>query len=134
MNKPLEIGTLLLRVMTGIIFFVHGLSKFQEMEGTIQFFGSLGLPSFMAYVIAAIELVGGVLVFFGLATRIVGVLFALTMIGAIITVKLKAPFMGNAEFDYLLLLTSIHLALSGSRFLALDRLLCKAEKSENVAA
>lgn len=55
----------------------------------------------MAYVIAAIELVGGVLVFFGLATRIVGVLFALTLIGAIITVKLKAPFMGNAEFDYL---------------------------------
>lgn len=55
----------------------------------------------MAYVIAAIELIGGVLVFFGLATRIVGVLFALTLIGAIITVKLKAPFMGNAEFDYL---------------------------------
>ncbi|MBD5071805.1 DoxX family oxidoreductase CatD, partial [Xanthomonas citri pv. citri] len=96
MNKSFEIGTLLLRVITGIIFFVHGLSKFQGMEATIQFFGSIGLPSFMAYVIAAIELVGGVLVFFGLATRIVGVLFALTLIGAIITVKLKAPFMGNA--------------------------------------
>lgn len=37
MNKSVEIGTLLLRVMTGIIFFVHGLSKFQGMEGTIQF-------------------------------------------------------------------------------------------------
>ncbi|KAF1679006.1 DoxX family protein [Bacillus mexicanus] len=133
MNRSFETGTLLLRVMTGIIFFVHGLSKFQEMDGTIQFFGSLGLPSFMAYVIATIELAGGVLVVFGLATRIVGVLFALTLIGAIITVKLKAPFIGNAEFDYLLLLTSIHLALSGSRFLALDSLVFKEKKSGNVS-
>nr|MDH3082800.1 DoxX family oxidoreductase CatD [Bacillus subtilis] len=134
MNKSFEIGTLLLRVITGIIFFVHGLSKFQGMEGTIQFFGKIGLPSFMAYVIAAIELIGGVLVFFGLATRIVGVLFALTLIGAIITVKLKAPFMGNAEFDYLLLLTSIHLALTGSRFLALDPFVFKGKKNGNVSA
>ncbi|GED03442.1 DoxX family protein [Bacillus atrophaeus] len=134
MNKSFEIGTLLLRVVTGIIFFVHGLSKFTAMEGTIQFFGSIGLPSFMAYVIAAIELVGGVLVFFGLATRIVGVLFALTLLGAIFTVKLKAPFMGNSEFDYLLLVASIHLALSGSRFLALDSFVFKAKKEENVSA
>lgn len=88
----------------------------------------------MAYVIAAIELIGGVLVFFGLATRIVGVLFALTLIGAIITVKLKVPFMGNAEFDYLLLLTSIHLALTGSRFLALDPFVFKGKKNGNVSA
>lgn len=37
MNKSVEIGTLLLRVMTGIIFFVHGLSKFQEWRARSNF-------------------------------------------------------------------------------------------------
>lgn len=63
MNKSFETGTLLLRVVTGIIFFVHGLSKFQGLEGTTQFFQSIGIPAFMVYVIATIELVGGVLIF-----------------------------------------------------------------------
>ena len=76
----------------------------------------------MVYVIATIELVGGVLIFFGLATRIIGVLFALTLVGAIFTAKLSSPFMGGSEFDFILLVASIHLALSGSRLLSLDQL------------
>ncbi len=51
----------------------------------------------MVYVIATIELVGGVLIFFGLATRIIGVLFAVTLVGAIFTAKLSSPFMGGSN-------------------------------------
>ncbi|MBT2572421.1 DoxX family protein [Bacillus sp. ISL-51] len=134
MNKSFEAGTLLLRVVTGIIFFVHGLSKFQGLEGAMQFFQSIGLPAFLVYVIATIELVGGVLIFFGLATRVIGALFAITLIGAIFTAKLSAPFMGGSEFDFILLVASIHLALSGSRLLALDQLLFKTKKGENFSA
>ncbi|ABS73226.1 MULTISPECIES: DoxX family protein [Bacillus] len=134
MNKSFETGTLLLRVVTGIIFFVHGLSKFQGLEGTAQFFQSIGIPAFMVYVIATIELVGGVLIFFGLATRIIGVLFAVTLVGAIFTAKLSSPFMGGSEFDFILLVASIHLALSGSRLLSLDQLLFKSKKGETFSA
>ncbi|KXZ22754.1 oxidoreductase [Bacillus nakamurai] len=134
MNKSFEAGTLLLRVVTGIIFFVHGLSKFQGLEGTMQFFQSIGLPAFLVYVIATIELAGGVLIFFGLATRVIGALFAITLIGAIFTAKLSAPFMGGSEFDFILLVASVHLALSGSRLLALDQLLFKTKKGENFSA
>ena len=96
MNKSFETGTLLLRVVTGIIFFVHGLSKFQGLEGTTQFFQSIGIPAFMVYVIATIELVGGVLIFFGLATRIIGVLFAITLVGASSTFAQKLSALHRA--------------------------------------
>lgn len=70
----------------------------------------------------------------GLGTRIVAVLFALTMVSAIIKVKLAAGFLGNQqmagyELDLALLAIAVLIGLSGSRLLSLDRLLFRsAEK------
>lgn len=59
MNKQ-EIGTFLLRVMLGATFFMHGLSKFQGgLDNISGWFQSIGIPGFMAYVVATIELAGG---------------------------------------------------------------------------
>ncbi|KAA6447864.1 DoxX family protein [Bacillus swezeyi] len=138
MNNKYEIGALILRLVTGLTFLLHGISKFQGgIENTVGFFSNIGIPGFLAYIVAIIELAGGALMILGLGTRIIGVLFALVMIGAIFTVKLSAGFMGTDggagyEFDVTLLAMSVYLALNGSGLLSLDSLF-RANRQEELS-
>lgn len=113
MNKN-DAGQVFLRVILGLTFFIHGVSKFQGGIGnTAGFFDSLGIPGFMAYIVAGIELIGGLAVILGLGTRIVSVLFAVIMAGAIFTAKLPAGFLGNGQAaGYELDCTACHVCLS----------------------
>ncbi|TYR81306.1 DoxX family protein [Priestia megaterium] len=123
-----EIGTFLLRLILGITFFVHGLSKFQGgIENTVGFFSSVGIPGVMAYIVAIIELVGGAAMILGFATRTVAVLFVIIMLGAIFTVKIGSGFMGGYELDVVLLVIALHHVFTGSGAFALDRSLKKDE-------
>ncbi|USK72769.1 DoxX family protein [Peribacillus frigoritolerans] len=142
MNKQ-EIGTFLLRVMLGISFFLHGLSKFKGgLDNTSGWFQSIGIPGFMAYVVGIIELVGGIALIIGLGTRIISALLVFIMAGAIIYVKFPAGFMGNGEgsgyeLDLVLMIIALHLVLNGSRFLSIDSKLSnlkKAQDSEMIAS
>ncbi|MBD2863285.1 DoxX family protein [Paenibacillus oceani] len=129
MNRNIEIGLLITRLVLGIIFLVHGIVKFRDGIGNISgWFDSIGIPGFAAYIVAIIELVGGLALIVGFGTRIVSILLAIVMAGAIFKVKLAAGFLGNGqvagyELDLALLAIALLLALSGSRLLALDRAL-----------
>ena len=93
-----EVGALILRVVLGITFFVHGFVKFQGgIENQVGWFSSIGLPGFLAYVVAIIELVGGFALFIGFGTKIVSVLLAILMIGATVKVRLPLGFLGNGQ-------------------------------------
>lgn len=47
--KFTHIGIVVIRVVLGVIFFAHGLSKFQGgIDNTAGFFTSLGLPGFLS--------------------------------------------------------------------------------------
>ncbi|MED3836521.1 DoxX family protein [Peribacillus frigoritolerans] len=137
MNKQ-EIGTFLLRVMLGISFFLHGLSKFKGgLENTSGWFQSIGIPGFMAYVVGMIELVGGIALIIGLGTRIISALLVFIMAGAIVYVKFPAGFMGNGEgsgyeLDLVLMIIALHLVLNGSRFLSIDSKLPKLKKTQDL--
>lgn len=126
MNKN-EVGKLVLRVVLGLIFFIHGLSKFQGGLANIEgFFVSIGIPGFMAYIVAVIELVGGIVIILGLGTRIVSILFALIMVGAIFTAKLPVGFLGNGqmagyELELALLAISIYFIFANKSKFSLDR-------------
>ncbi|MFJ7938671.1 DoxX family protein [Peribacillus sp. NPDC096622] len=142
MNKH-EIGTFLLRVMLGISFFLHGLSKFKGgLDNTSGWFQSIGIPGFMAYVVGFIELVGGIALIIGLGTRIISALLVFIMAGAIVYVKFPAGFLGNGEgsgyeLDLVLMIIALHLLLNGSRFLSIDSKLPnlkKAQDSEMIAS
>jgi len=111
-----------LRIVVGVIFLAHGLQKFQGIEGTIQFFGSIGLPSIMAYAVATIESLGGAFLILGVFTRMAAVGTGLVMLGAFFKVKLGMGFINGYEFDLLLLAGSISLVLSGSHSFALSNL------------
>jgi putative oxidoreductase len=132
MNKN-EMGALLLRVVLGITFFVHGVSKLQGgMENTAGWFSSIGIPGFLAYVVAGIELIGGVALIVGLGTRIVSSLMALIMLGAIVKVKLGSGFLGGYELDLVLMVIAIYLAINGSSMISLDSKLPSKETQAQI--
>ncbi|MET3321641.1 UNVERIFIED_ORG: putative membrane protein YphA (DoxX/SURF4 family) [Peribacillus simplex] len=132
MNRN-EAGQVFLRIILGLTFFIHGVSKFQGGIGnTAGFFDSLGIPGFIAYVVAFIELVGGLAVIVGFGTRIVSILFVVIMLGAIFTAKLPAGFLGNGqtagyELDLALLAMSVYLACANRSLFSLDNKLFNKE-------
>lgn len=133
MTKKYEFAALVLRLILGITFFVHGFAKFQMGLGNVGgWFSSLGIPGFMGYVVAVIEFFGGIALILGLGTRIVAALLALVMIGAIITVKLSVGFLGDgqmagSELDLALFAMAISLLITGSPLYSIDRLFLDKE-------
>ena len=116
-----ELGALIVRVVLGLIFAVHGFVKFNDgIALTVGWFESINLPGFLAYAVAGLELVGGILLIIGLATRVVAGLFVLLMVGATITVKLAAGFVNGYEFDLALMVMALFLAIAGSKLYAVD--------------
>lgn len=123
-----EVGALLVRVILGLVFINHGLDKFQALEGTAGFFSSLGIPGWMANVVATIELFGGILVLIGLGTRIVPLLFAWIMIVVMVAMPSDRGFFTGNELHFALLAMSLYLVLAGSPLLAVDKLLPFGQK------
>lgn len=110
-GKNRDLGVFLIRLVFGLIFVVHGWMKWQDIDGTIAFFSGLGLSAMWAYVVAAIELLGGVSIILGVWQKLAGWLLAAVMIGAIYLAKGKMGFVGGYEFDLLLLATAIGLTM-----------------------
>jgi putative oxidoreductase len=136
MIKRYEASTLILRVVLGITFFIHGLVKFQGgIENIVGWFDSIGLPGILAYGVALLEMVGGIALVVGFGSRIVSALFALLMLGAILKVKLAGGFLGNGqgagyELDLAFLVMAVFIAINGSKMFALDQLIFKGQKNE----
>lgn len=119
-----ELSFFIIRLVLGLTFFAHGLRKFQDgIHNTENFFNSLGVFDWLAYPVAILELVGGILVILGLGTRIISTLFSLLMVGAIITVKFDQGFIGGYEFDLLLLAVSLFFVVNNSQSISLDKFL-----------
>lgn len=130
MNNKNELGTLLLRVVLGLVFLVHGAAKFQGgIENTAGWFDSIGIPGVFAYAVAGIEFAGGLAMILGIGTRIVALLFGLIMIGAIITVNFSLGFLEGYVFDLVLLIISLHIVLNGSKLLSLGQVLSSGRSS-----
>ncbi|EEL49197.1 MULTISPECIES: DoxX family protein [Bacillus cereus group] len=110
-----HIGNLIIRIVLGVTFFMHGLAKFQSgIDNIAGWFTSIGLPGALAYGVATVELVGGLLLIIGLGVRYIGLLFALILVGAIIKVKWSAGLLGDGknpgyELDLALLAMGLYL-------------------------
>ncbi len=127
-----DIGALLLRVILGVIFIGHGAEKFQGGIGNIAgWFESIGLPGFLAYIVASIELAGGIAMLLGLATRIVGGLFVLVLLGAILKVQFAAGFIGGYAYDLALVAMSAYFLLNGSKLYSIDYYISKIQETSN---
>ncbi|WJH35712.1 DoxX family protein [Paenibacillus sp. CC-CFT747] len=121
--------SVIMRVVLGIIFMFHGIAKFQMGLGNVDaWLSSIGIPGFMAYGVATLELVGGIMLIAGLFTRYVSVLFVVLLLGAIFTAKLSAGLLGNGqmagyELDLGFILISLYLAVADPSPVSVDRLI-----------
>ena len=87
-NRTAPYAALVLRLGLGALFLAHGLTKLLVFTpaGTAAFFGKLGLPPTLAYLVMLGELAGGLAMVPGVWTRWVAVALTPILIGAIVTV------------------------------------------------
>ncbi len=80
------VGALLLRVSLGTMYLTHGVVlKWMTfgLDGTAQYFQSLGLPAPLAYATVAAELVGGLMLILGVQSRWVALALSPILLGAL---------------------------------------------------
>ena len=127
-------GPLALRVLVGVIFAAHGAQKLfgwfggYGLEGTGQFFGSIGLsPGVpMALLAGAAEFFGGLALVFGVLVRPAAAVLAFTMLVAIFAVHFSKGFFldkGGYEYALALFAASLSLSFTGAGRYAVDRAL-----------
>jgi len=81
-----DYGIALLRISLGVMFIAHSvvLKYFTyTLAGTAQFFESIGLPGLLAYIVFAMEAVGGILLVLGVRTRAVSAALIPVLAGAL---------------------------------------------------
>lgn len=130
---------LALRLAAGLIFAAHGAQKLfgwfggHGLEGTGQFFGSIGLNPghLMALLAGAVEFFGGLALIVGLLVRPAAAALAFAMLVAVFAVHWSEGFFldkGGYEYALALLAVSVSLVFSGAGRASLDRTL--SAKSE----
>jgi putative oxidoreductase len=120
-----------LRLFLGLSFLGHGSQKLfaafggPGMAGVTAGFRAMHIPApeLMAWVVALSELVGGLLLVVGLATRVAAALLSVVMIVAVLAVHLPHGFFaqhGGAELPLAYLAGLVALMVSGGGALSLD--------------
>jgi putative oxidoreductase len=151
LNPPTN-GTpfiLIIRLMTGFVFFFEGILKFVYPNQGVGRFTKLGFlfPETTAHLVATFEIAGGLLLLVGLFTRITAFFFIIEMIVAVLTTKISLylgtsplplpaalPKVGiwavehESRSDFAQILTCLFLLIEGAGRLSLDFILKKNKK------
>ncbi len=107
-----RLGLFIIRLVAGSIFIYHGVSKLSDMHGTVAFFASLGFGAFLAWVVALVELIGGISLILGIFTKVFGALLSVVMLVAILKVTRHMGF-ASSEGALMLLAASVSVLFSG---------------------
>ena len=124
-----SLGVTAVRVMAGIILLVAGTQKWAAGIGAfIAFVTQLGIPApeLVGPVIAAGEVIGGLLVLLGFGARWVGLWFLCEFLVTSLYVKLgRGAGWDAARIDLMLLASSVMLLAAGAGAYALDEWLAR---------
>ena len=120
-----SLGLFFLRLVTGLIFLLHGASKVGNIAMTSSMMAHFGLaPSIeWAWFIGLVEVLGGAALILGVATRFFGAVLGIEMIVAIFLGGFGHGF-GPHEFELLLAAASFAVALIGSGTWSLYKMEC----------
>lgn len=64
------------RVMLALLFIVSGAMKLTDLSGTSDYMASVNLPTSLALPTALFEVIGGLMIIFGVFTRLTALIFA----------------------------------------------------------
>ncbi len=123
-----SIGLGILRVVVGAVFIAHGAQKLFVFghTGTTGAFTRMGvpLPVVSSEFVGILEFFGGIALLLRLFTSILGALFAIEMLTAIVLVHAKNGFFSpGVEYPLTLVASSLALALAGPGAAAADNLI-----------
>lgn len=129
LNQLEWLPILLVRLSVGLLFFESGRGKlFVKLDELMEFFVKLGIPfpHFNAVFVSTIELVGGICLILGLATRIFSAQLTFVMLVAILTSEIK-KVSTLGDFLYLpevsLMVILVWLIFSGPGKVSIDNII-----------
>lgn len=122
---------LLIRLAVGLIFATQGVLKYTDANMGVNRFTRIGFPhpAFTAHFVGLVEMVCGILVLLGLATRIAAAPLLIIICTAIATTKIPELsratqgfwfMVSDARADFAMLCSLIFLILAGPGRLSLD--------------
>ncbi|MGY5150650.1 MAG: DoxX family protein [Candidatus Nitrosopumilus sp. bin_6a] len=114
-----------LRSALGVIFILHGISKFNP--GFAENLPNMGLPAEMQIPIALAELIPGILIIIGVLSRLSASLISVIMLGAIFMVKGASSITGKGgvELDLILLASALLIMIAGPGRISLVQIIKK---------
>ena len=126
-SSSTQLGIAVLRMSLGVMWIAHAMLKLVvfTLPGTAQYFASIGFPSFLAYPVFAVELLGGVALLLGVYARQTALALAPVMV---VAAWVHAPngwvhtsTGGGWEYPVFLIAASIALWLLGDGAAAIKR-------------
>jgi putative oxidoreductase len=126
-QATVDLALLVLRIVAGLVFFMHGYQKLFDngISATQTGFDGMGapLPDITAVIVTFLELVGGLALMAGVLTRVFAMLLAIDMIAAFFIVHVENGFFamnGGVELVLLLAGVAAALAIAGPGAYAVD--------------
>jgi len=129
LDRSQPVALLVMRLALGSIMTAHGYHKvFGGLHHHAQMVASLGLPAWLGYASAFAELLGGLLILFGLFTRAAAVFVFVDLFVAIWKVHLHNGLIGSPDrpgFEFALACAALAFALIffGGGPIAIDHVL-----------
>src|SRR5512141_1490327 len=101
-----------MRVTLATIMIAHGSQKvFGGMPRFQSIVSGIGFPAWMAYLAAAAEFGGGILVLLGVLTRFAAFAITIDLLVAIVKVHVKSGLLGPGGFEFPLSVVALSFAL-----------------------
>jgi putative oxidoreductase len=127
----MDVGLLIVRVVVGLLFAVHGTQKLfgwfggYGLQGTAGFMGQLRYrqPQLAALTAGTFETGAGLFLAAGFLTPLAAAALIGVMINAIVSAKLKAGLIGGYELDVLYASAAAGLAFTGAGRYSVDNVL-----------
>jgi len=124
--RQVSLGLAAIRLAVATIFIRHGAQKLfiYGFAGVTGAFTQMGVPfpGVTGPFIAVLEFFGGIALLLGFLTRLIALGFVFDMLVAIVLVQLKRGFSGY-ELEFVLLVSSVALVLTGADRFSVDALL-----------
>lgn len=121
-NHNSALALAVVRMTLGSIFILHGAQKVfgvlggPGLEGFVQWGATIGLSPALAYAAAFAELIGGIMLFFGIAAELGALLTIPVMIGAVALVHWPHGYfmqVGGFEYPFNLILLALAVIIGG---------------------
>lgn len=93
---------LVARLLVGGIFLYTGWLKVSDLGMAVSYFGQLGVPAFLAYIISFAELLGGLAIVLGIWAEFASIGLGVIMIGAMWFGFKAAPSLGASPLQLIM--------------------------------